>query len=170
MTGEYHFAIFDTLMGYAGVLGSKAGLRITTLPQPSEKEVENLLLIRIFSAVSSVHLYRDLVQRIQRYYEGDPVNFPDKLDLSGATTFQRAVWQTTRSIPYGETRSYLWVAGQIGQPGAPRAVGQALHRNPLPLIVPCHRVIGSNGRLVGFGGGVEMKKHLLTLEMSDDIR
>jgi len=166
MTGEYHFTIFGTPMGYVGILGSNAGLRITTLPQPSEKEVENLLLIKDFSAVSTVHLYRDLVQRIQRYYEGDPVDFPDKLDLSDATPFQRAVWQATRLVPYGETRSYLWIAGQIGQPGAPRAVGQALHRNPLPLIVPCHRVIGSNGRLVGFGGGTDLKRSLLELEKS----
>ena len=76
----------------------------------------------------------------------------------------------TRLIPYGETRSYLWVAKQIGRPGAVRVVGQALGRNPLAIIVPCHRVIASDGGFGGFGGGVEMKRHLLWLEASADIR
>jgi len=74
------------------------------------------------------------------------------------------VWQATRLIPYGETRSYLWVAVQIGKPGAARAVGQALGRNPLPVIVPCHRVIAADGGLGGFTGGLEMKRRLLELE------
>ncbi|GAH65608.1 unnamed protein product, partial [marine sediment metagenome] len=90
--------------------------------------------------------------------------FPDRLDLSGATDFQRKVWETTRLIPYGETRSYAWVAEQIKQPRALRAVGQALGRNPLPIIVPCHRVVASNGKPGGFTGGIEVKKRLLHLE------
>jgi len=76
------------------------------------------------------------------------------------------VWQATRLIPYGETRSYLWVAVQIGKPGAARAVGQALGRNPLPVIIPCHRVIASDGGLGGFTGGLVMKRRLLELETS----
>ena len=85
----------------------------------------------------------------------------DKLDLP---PFQREVWETTRLIPYGETRSYLWVAKQIKRPRAVRAVGQALSKNPLPIIVPCHRVVASDGRLGGFRRGVEMKRHLLWRE------
>jgi methylated-DNA-[protein]-cysteine S-methyltransferase len=80
------------------------------------------------------------------------------------------VWEITRLIPYGETRSYAWVAEQIGQPRAVRAVGQALGKNPLPIIIPCHRVITSNGKLGGFGGGLEMKKRLLSLEAATAIR
>jgi len=104
------------------------------------------------------------------YFTGQRVDFPDRLDLSGATPFQRGVWQAARLIPYGETRSYAWVAGQIGKPKAARAVGQALGRNPLPLIVPCHRVLAADGGIGGFSGGVEMKKYLLAHEMADDIR
>jgi len=170
MTKEYEYAIFNTAMGYVGILGSEAGLRITTLPQTTEKDIEGLLLIDAFSAKPSGNHYRDLIQRITQYYDGYPVEFPDKLDFSDATPFQQSVWQATASIPYGETRSYSWIAVQIGKPGASRAVGQALHRNPLPLIVPCHRVIGSTGKLVGFGGGIDLKSSLLTLEMTDGIR
>ena len=164
MTKEYEFAIFNTARGYVGLLGSEAGLRITTLPQPTEKDAKDLLSADAFSAKPSDHHFLDLIERITRYYNGYPVKFPDKLDFAGATPFQRSVWQTTVSIPFGETRSYVWVAVQIGKPGAARAVGQALHRNPLPLIVPCHRVVGSDGKLVGFGGGIDLKRSLLELE------
>jgi methylated-DNA-[protein]-cysteine S-methyltransferase len=108
------------------------------------------------------------MERFRTYLNGGKIAFPDELDLSGATLFQRKVWEITRLIPYGETRSYAWVAEQIKNPKAVRAVGQALARNPLPLIIPCHRVITIDGRLGGFSGGVEIKKHLLHLEASDN--
>jgi len=79
------------------------------------------------------------------------------------------VWQLTRLIPYGETRSYTWVAEQLGKAGAVRAVGQALARNPLPIIVPCHRVVAKDGKLGGYSGGVEKKDYLLRLESSANI-
>jgi methylated-DNA-[protein]-cysteine S-methyltransferase len=80
------------------------------------------------------------------------------------TPFQVAVWDALRTIPYGETWSYADLARQIGRPIAVRAVGAANGQNPLPIVVPCHRVIGSNGRLVGFGGGLDMKRALLDIE------
>jgi len=104
------------------------------------------------------------MERLRMYFRGQETAFPVKLDLSGATAFQRDVWEITRAIPYGETRSYGWVAGQIKKPGAARAAGQALGRNPLPIIIPCHRVIAGNGGLGGFSGGIECKKQLLRLE------
>ena len=85
------------------------------------------------------------------------------LHLQG-TPFQMKVWQALREIPYGRTASYGEIARKIGSPGASRAVGGANHRNPLPIVIPCHRVIGANGRLVGFGGGLEIKEALLRLE------
>ena len=106
------------------------------------------------------------MERLKTYFSGYKVTFPDKLDLSGATPFQRKVWEITTIIPYGETRSYAWVAEQMGKSGAARAVGQALGTNPLPIIIPCHRVIASDGKLCGFGGGVERKRYLLSLEAS----
>lgn len=80
------------------------------------------------------------------------------------TPFQQEVWQALRAIPYGQTRSYKAVAAAIGRPGACRAVGMANNRNPLNIVVPCHRVIGSDGRLVGYGGGLRLKAALLRLE------
>jgi O-6-methylguanine DNA methyltransferase len=85
------------------------------------------------------------------------------LDLRG-TLFQKRVWQELCRIPYGETRSYRFVADSIGVPKAVRAVGAANGRNPVPIVVPCHRVIGAGGSLVGYGGGLPMKKFLLDLE------
>jgi len=152
------------------MLASANGLMATTLPQNSAGEASQLLGIGVNQAVFSPELFADLVERFKVYFAGGKVNFPDELDLSGATPFQHRVWESTRLIPYGETRSYLWVARQIGRPGAVRAVGQALGKNPLSIIVPCHRVIASDGGLGGFGGGVEMKKYLLRLENSVGFR
>ena len=164
MVIEYQFSTFETPMGYVGILGSENGLKLITLPQSSEKEAENLLFSDSLTTIASGGLFKDLIQRLKRYYEGKPVKFPVKLDLSGVTPFQRLVWLATGLIPYGETRSYGWVAGKIGKPNAARAVGQALHCNPLPIIVPCHRVVGSNGEMVGFGSGIDLKRSLLELE------
>jgi len=164
MVEEFYYAVFRTAAGWAGLLGSEAGLRRATLPQLAEAEVKELLGIADSPAVFSLQPFKSLVERLQAYYEGYRVDFDDKLDLSGSTGFQRSVWRATRSIPYGETRSYGWIAGQIGQPQAARAVGQALHRNPLPIIIPCHRVIASDGSLGGFGGDEGMKNNLLQLE------
>jgi methylated-DNA-[protein]-cysteine S-methyltransferase len=88
------------------------------------------------------------------------------LDLSAGTPFQRKVWETLRSIPYGETRSYGWVARQIGKPRASRAVGAACGANPIAIIVPCHRVVAGDGTLGGYTGGLAIKRRLLRLEGS----
>jgi methylated-DNA-[protein]-cysteine S-methyltransferase len=101
---------------------------------------------------------------LRRYFSGEPVSFALPLDLLHATVFQRAVWKAAAKIPYGETRSYAWIAKRIGKPQAARAVGQALGANPVPVIIPCHRVISSAGTLGGFSGGLGMKKKLLQLE------
>ena len=170
MTGQLKYIIFNTDMGWVGTLASAKGLLGTTLPQRSAQEAKQLLDDSINHATWSPHLSDDLVERLKAYFSGHKVTFPDELDLSGATPFQRKVWEITRLIPYGETRSYLWVAKQIKRPRAARAVGQALGRNPLPIIVPCHRVVASDGSLGGFGGGLEMKQHLLCLEASANIR
>ena len=167
MTQELNYIItLNTDMGWVGILASAKGLLGTTLPQRSVQEVRQLLGDSVDQATWSPHLLEDLVERLRIYFNGHKVDFLDRLDLSRATAFQREVWETTRLIPYGETRSYAWVAEQIKKPRAVRAVGQALARNPLPIIVPCHRVLASNGRLGGFSGGVEMKGYLLNLEAS----
>jgi len=170
MTGELKYITFNTDMGWLGILGSAKGLLGTTLPQHSAQEVRQLLGDRVNHAVWSPRLFEDLMERLRIYFSGHEATFPDELDLSRATAFQRKVWEITRLIPYGETRSYSWVAEQIDKPRAVRAVGQALGRNPLPIIVPCHRVTATNGKLGGYSGGVEMKRYLLFLEASASIQ
>ena len=160
------YTAFSTDIGWIGVLGSAAGLRRITLPQHSTQEAIQLLGNSVNHAAQTPHLFEDLIERLRSYFGGHKVTFPDKLDLSGATAFRHKVWEITRLIPYGETRSYVWVAEQLGRPEAARAVGQALGRNPFPIIVPCHRVIASDGKLGGYGGGLELKRHLLRLEAS----
>lgn len=153
-------------MGWVGILASAKGLLATTLPQHSAQEAQQLLGKSVNQATWSPRRFADLVERFKVYFSGKEASFPDELDFSGTTPFQREVWEITRLIPYGETRTYLWVAEQIKRPRALRAVGQALARNPLSIIVPCHRVVASNGGLGGFGGGAEMKRYLLRLEAS----
>ena len=170
MGTELRYTIFNTEIGWIGILGSAAGLLCVTLPHSSAEETRQLLGDNISHATRSPNLFKDLIERIGNYFGGHKVNFPDKLDLSGATSFQREVWETTRLIPYGDTTSYRWVAEQIRKPRATRAVGQALGKNPLPIIVPCHRVLASNGRLGGFTGGIETKRRLLHLEGSVDFQ
>jgi len=167
---ELRYITFNTDMGWVGILGSAKGLLGTTLPQCSAQEARQSLGDRATYATWSPHSFEDLIQRFRSYFSGHRTTFPDELDLSQATAFQRQVWEITRLIPYGDTRSYSWVAEQIGKPGAARAVGQALARNLLPIIVPCHRVVASDGKLGGYSGGVEMKRYLLRLEASANIR
>ncbi len=164
MNESLNYTVFNTGMGWMGILASARGLRQVTLPCPSAREARQLLGRSIDCASQSPHPFRELVERFTLYFGGNRVNFTDKLDFAAATAFQREVWETARLIPYGETGSYRWIAEKMNKPGAARAVGQALGRNPLPIIVPCHRVLASDGRLGGFSGGLDMKRNLLRLE------
>jgi methylated-DNA-[protein]-cysteine S-methyltransferase len=107
--------------------------------------------------------FGDAVEQLERYFAGELTMFSLRMELIG-TQFQRRVWNALQTIPYGETRSYGEIAEQIGAPGAFRAVGLANGRNPIGIVVPCHRVIGSNGSLTGYGGGLDRKRALLDLE------
>ncbi len=105
----------------------------------------------------------ELAKQLTEYLEGKRQTFELELEPEGSE-LQKEVWRQLLAIPRGETRSYGQIAEAIGSPGAARAVGRANATNPIPVIVPCHRVIGSNGKLTGFGGGLPMKKQLLRLE------
>ncbi len=107
--------------------------------------------------------FADAVTQLEEYFRGERREFELELDFGG-TGFQRRVWTALLTIPYGETRSYGQIARQIDAPGAFRAVGLANGHNPIGIIVPCHRVIGANGSLTGYGGGLERKRMLLGME------
>ncbi|AXF57658.1 methylated-DNA--[protein]-cysteine S-methyltransferase [Salicibibacter kimchii] len=107
--------------------------------------------------------FRETTKQLHEYFQGKRHVFDLPVDMYG-TSFQKSVWEALQRIPYGETQSYKQVAVAIHSPKAVRAIGSANNKNPLPIIVPCHRVIGSNGAIVGYGGGIEKKKKLLELE------
>ncbi len=109
-------------------------------------------------------LLRQLARDLEGYFSGKPVQWQWPLNWSQGTSFQRQVWRTLCQIPYGETRSYQWLATQVGRPRGMRAVGQANKRNPFPLIAPCHRIIHADGRLGGYASGTRIKTRLLELE------
>jgi len=110
--------------------------------------------------------FREAVRQLEAYFSGTLKSFDLPLKLEG-TEFQKTVWQALQEIPYGETWSYGQLAGHIGKPQAMRAVGAANGRNPIPVIIPCHRVIGADGSLTGFGGGLPIKQKLLELERGE---
>jgi methylated-DNA-[protein]-cysteine S-methyltransferase len=107
--------------------------------------------------------FKEIKVQLKAYFRGERRHFDLPLAPQG-TDFQLAVWRVLRTIPYGQVASYRWVAEQIGNPRAVRAVGGANARNPLPIVIPCHRVIGSDGTLTGFGGGMSVKQRLIDLE------
>jgi methylated-DNA-[protein]-cysteine S-methyltransferase len=108
-------------------------------------------------------LLLEVAQQISEYFAGDRSEFSVPLDFAG-TAFQNEVWRALLTIPYGETRTYAQIAMQIGRPSAARAVGAANGRNPISIIVPCHRVLGADGALTGFAGGLPAKAYLLAFE------
>jgi len=105
-----------------------------------------------------------VVDELSAYFAGTSTAFSVPVELRGGTDFERAVWEEIAGIPYGEMRTYGAIATGLGDPTLARAVGAACNRNPIPVIVPCHRVVGAGGKMVGFGGGIERKRRLLELE------
>lgn len=148
-----------------GVVISQKGLHMIILPQKTAEAIKKVLeehyteeLIRDEKGLAKIS------GRIRNYLNGERVVFKEKFDVEGITPFEMKVWDTVYGIPYGETRSYDWVAKEVGNPKEVRAVGQALKRNRLPVIIPCHRVINKSGDLGGYSGGVELKRKLLKIE------
>ena len=114
-------------------------------------------------------LLDEAVRELEEWFAGTRTRFDVAVEFTG-TDFQRRVWMALRDIPYGETVSYGELAATLGRPAAARAIGHAVARNPISIIVPCHRVVGTNGRLTGYAGGVERKAHLLELERKVSAR
>jgi methylated-DNA-[protein]-cysteine S-methyltransferase len=158
--------VVETAMGWLGIAWSERGLVEVTLPQPTEAAaLDNLPSGSDPAPPAPPGLdVATLADRLRRYFDGDAVTFDEPLDPAIGTPFQRRVWAICRAIPRGETRTYGQLAHEAGSPRAARAVGQAMARNPWPVIVPCHRVLGSDQRLTGYGGGLEMKRQLLVME------
>ncbi|WP_300457806.1 methylated-DNA--[protein]-cysteine S-methyltransferase [Desulfobacula sp.] len=112
--------------------------------------------------------FKEVLVQLDDYFKGDRTTFDLEMTIQG-TAFQKKVWQELVKIPYGKTISYGELARRIGNPNASRAVGMANGKNPISIIIPCHRVIGKNGSLTGFGGGIDVKKKLLELEKTNTV-
>ncbi len=137
--------------------GSKKTLNILSFPGGDKAIQPHADWVRSDSSFGEVK------RQLQAYFAGELTQFDLRFELQG-TPFQKKVWQTLATIPIGQTRTYGWLAKAVGSPKASRAVGAANGANPLPVILPCHRIIGANGKLTGFGGGLPTKKFLLELE------
>lgn len=157
-------AVAETNLGFIGIAVSDRGVRYATLPRPTRAEADRELAE--LGAEERPHpLAAQVCELLERYASGEAVPLETvPLDLPDGTPWQRAVWLALREIPRGETRSYQWLAARCGRPRAARAAGAAVGRNPIPLILPCHRVVASDGSLHGYGGGLELKAQLLRLE------
>lgn len=156
-------AVAETSLGVVAVAASEAGIQRSTLLHPSAASALDSLAR--YGQPGGHPIAAAAAAALHAYANGDFTALDlVPLDPPAASPFQRSVWLALRAIPAGETRSYGWLAAAIGQPAAVRAVGAANGVNPLPLFLPCHRVIGSDGSLRGFGGGLEMKRRLLDHE------
>ncbi len=147
------YTTIDTPIGELLLAGGEHGLRrLSMSPFPIRPEWRH-----------DPEMFADAHQQLEQYFAGERHEFDVRLDLAG-NGFELSVWKALLAIPYGETASYGQIAGRIGAPSAARAVGLANARNPVAVIVPCHRVIGADGSLTGYGGGLERKRFLLELE------
>ncbi|MDE0497850.1 MAG: methylated-DNA--[protein]-cysteine S-methyltransferase [Acidimicrobiaceae bacterium] len=158
-TDTHWHTTVDSPIGPLGLVATDEGLRVVSwrgdetsvkLPDDMVEDPDHPIL-------------RQAAHELSEYFDGDRTSFDVPLDLRG-TPFQEAAWRALGDIPYGSTRSYGEQAALVGRPRAVRAIGQANGRNPVPIVLPCHRVIGADGSLTGFGGGLDLKTQLLQHE------
>lgn len=164
---EIYYDIFDSPIGTILVASTRLGLCLISINiEGRVGAFRELSLWTNYKPARYIKGHSDIKGALKRYLNGERIDFNINIDTStlGATDFQRRVWMGLCTIPYGETRSYKWLAERVGCPNGFRAVGQANGKNPLPIIIPCHRVINSNGSIGGYSGGVEIKKRLLAIE------
>jgi methylated-DNA-[protein]-cysteine S-methyltransferase len=163
-----HYCLFDTAIGPCGVAWNDHGVTRLQLPEVDASATERRLSVRAARAIQAAPAEIDrLIADVQGYMCGRKIDFAAvAVDLTDVEPFQRKVYEAARAVPWGRTVSYGEIARQIGSPGAARTVGQALSRNPVPIIIPCHRVLAKGHRVGGFSahGGTLTKERLLALE------
>lgn len=169
---KFNYSIQKIGRFWIGALAGSDGLRALTLSMRLKSDAMETMRHRL------LELGRDEVhegvegwvakafEQVEAYLSGQREAFDLPLDWASGTEFHKAVWRACQRIPYGKTESYAWVAEQVGRPKSARAVGGALGANPIPLVVPCHRVLRSDGSLGGYTGGLEIKRAFLALEQN----
>lgn len=164
MPSKYHYIHMLSPVGRLKLIASVHALVAILWEDDDPKRVR----IQAQAAMDEHPVLKEAEQQLRQYFAGERTSFSVPLAFEG-TAFQQEVWQALLTIPYGETRSYLQIAEQIGNPKAVRAVGAANGKNPISIIAPCHRVIGAGGQLIGFAGGLDHKAYLLRLESKDSL-
>jgi O-6-methylguanine DNA methyltransferase len=169
------YDVFRVSLGWCAAARGGKGICAFVLPIPGAQTAEaeilaltaQLLLAGAPAPRRAPSALRRLAEAAARYFDGEAVHFDEfPVDLSSGTSFQRRVWSVIGRIPYGQVRTYRWIGVETGRPKAARAIGQAVGANPVPLLIPCHRVVGSDGSLAGFSaaGGIGLKAKMLELE------
>ena len=162
---KLYYTTFKSPVGEILATRTERGLNFITFPKSTWQ--------RFFSALKkdeNIDLKKDekkfssLKKTLKPYFAGKKVKFKESLDLTGGTAFQKRVWKAMLKIPYGQTKSYGWLARQVGEKNKARAVGAACGANPIPIVIPCHRVIREDRTLGGYGGGLSIKRKLLKIE------
>ena len=165
--GKTIYRVFETALGWCAAARNARGICGFVLPAAEPGRAEAKIQRRCRDTRPSRSAMPKLVNAVRRYFNGWRTSFDDfAVDLSSGTAFQQRVRSLTRRIPYGQVRSYGWIGLEMGRPEATRAIGGALAANPVPLLIPCHRVVQEDGFLGGFSaeGGIEMKAAMLELE------
>ena len=165
MTDIIHYSCLNPPFGPVFVAKTVKGICFINLSKISEDGFQSLLRKKFKKEpIRDDEKLKSVLNEMRNYFSGNQVNFKSLLDLRIGTVFQRKVWDKISKIPHGELRTYKWIASEIGNINAVRAVGNAVGKNPVPPIIPCHRVIRTDGKLGGFSSGISLKKWLLKLE------
>lgn len=158
------YDLVDSPLGVLLVAATDRGLCRIEFDPDAEAELERIARIFGTKVLRMPRRVEKPRRQLNEYFAGDRTGFDIETDLTGVPRFQRSVLRALSRVPYGQAVTYGDIAHKIGNPRAARAVGGALNRNPIPIVLPCHRVVGSTGKLVGYGGGLERKRALLELE------
>lgn len=162
---KIHYAVLESKLGKILVTRTERGLNYLFFHQPTwGKFFEEMGKRKDFELVKSENRFSNLKKQLNQYFSGKKIKFEEKLDLSSGTPFEQKVWKKMLQIPYGKTITYKKLASLVGSSKKARAVGNACAKNPVSIIVPCHRIIKSDGGLGGYGGGIERKRRLLEIE------
>lgn len=158
--------IFRSPWGWMGLAESPKGIQTIVLPRRSKRAVESELRTQSGEPLQQEQSARleEASRQLLDYLAGRRNTFDVPLDLSQGTSFQRQVWRTLQRVPYGKLRSYQWIAARVGGRHYARAVGNAVGANPIPIVIPCHRIVAHDASLGGFSGGLSIKRKLLALE------
>lgn len=147
-----YYDIFESPVGALYLIFSRKVLAGISFQKPQNIQFKKGVAPKIF------------LQELKAYFQGKDTGFSQKVQFLKGTEFEKNVWSSLRNIPFGDTKSYKWMAEKVGSPAATRAVGQALSKNPIPIILPCHRVIESDGSIGGYSSGINIKRRLLDME------